>query len=326
MSNTVQTSYAAPGQSGAVTPTIVGPDRDRKEVAIVAAAATILAITFGMMWISTQDDSRTTSTATSVTRLPSIAPISTIVATPAEPVAQSPIASALPTHLQDSRHADVYFDFGRNGLSDEAKAYLTAHAAFLNENGDWGVILQGYTDHRGSSSYNKKLGLKRAEAVRDFLASLGIPDTSMKVVSLGKDGALCRDNSSECQQLNRRVHLEFIKVGAANLAAPTALVETMPSTDANQPETLSAEPAVAEIPTSEVMSVDTTEPVVSTPPIADAAPTDQATPGVETTQAAISPDLQTDSPAAADESLSPSPNVSDLDAPIPGAFDPTSGS
>ncbi|GKS58284.1 hypothetical protein YTPLAS18_18110 [Nitrospira sp.] len=326
MSKALHTSYAAPGQSGSVSPTIVGPDRDRKEVAIVAAAATILAITFGMMWMSSQDDSRITPTDASVTRLPTIAPVSTIVATPAEPVAPAQLSPALPTHLRDSRHADVYFDFGRNGLSEEAKAHLTAHASFLNDNSDWGVILQGYTDNRGSSTYNKQLGLKRAEAVRGFLAGLGIPDVSMKVVSLGKDGALCRDDSSECQQLNRRVHLEFIKVGAAHLAPPTAVVETMPNTDANQAETFSAEPAIAEIPTSEVMAVDTTEPVVETPPLADAEAAVETTSNIQSTQTSIAPDFRTDSSHMTNDNPTPAAHASEPDAPISGAFDPASGS
>ena len=325
MSKPMQTSYAAPAQQGHANPTIAGPARDRKEVAIVAAAATILAITFGMIWMSTQDDTRVIPTATSVTSIPSVvAPISTAVAVPVEPVEPTPISLALPTQLHDSRHADVYFDFGRNGLSAEAKSHLEAHAAFLKKEGDWGVILQGYTDSRGSSAYNKRLGQKRAQAVRDFLASLGIPDTSMKVVSLGKEGALCQDTSSDCQQLNRRVHLEFIKVGAAHLAPPTAVVEVRPETDENQAETLSAEPAVVEIPTSEAMSVDTIESGVETSAMADATLDVETTPGVEPTQASIAPDLQTDSSSLADDNLNPS--ASEPDAPMPGAFEPASGS
>ena len=41
----------------------------------------------------------------------------------------------------------------------------------------------------------------------------------MKVVTIGQDGALCDEPSKECQQLNRRVHLEIRKLARA-AAAP----------------------------------------------------------------------------------------------------------
>ena len=46
-----------------------------------------------------------------------------------------------------------------------------------------------------------------------------MPETSIKIVTIGKEGALCDDPSRECQQLNRRVHLEIRKMVRA-AAAP----------------------------------------------------------------------------------------------------------
>lgn len=264
MSKSVQTTYATAGQTGGVAPTIMGPDRGMKEVFIIGGGILALAVGMGIFWISTQgDDVRTTSTPQTITAIPTPPPVAPAHLAPVEPVQSVAVAPALPTQLKDALHADVYFDFGRNGLTEEAKSYLRAHAAFLKKETDWGVIIQGSTDTRGSSGYNKKLGQQRAEAVRAFLARLGIPNTSMKVVSLGKEGTLCHDDSSECQQLNRRVHLEFIKVGAAHLAPPVPIQAVTP--DSAAVDTIS--PVGADILEQPIMDrQDSTEVVPSSAP------------------------------------------------------------
>src|SRR5213076_660433 len=55
----------------------------------------------------------------------------------------------------------------------------------------------------------------RADTVRQFLVELGVPENSVKVVTIGPEGALCDEPSKECQQLNRRVHLEIRKMTRA---------------------------------------------------------------------------------------------------------------
>lgn len=225
MSKSMPSTYPIAPSSGN-TPAMTSPPRSHSEVYFVGGAVLALAIGIGIFWMTTQSEEfRSGSPTQGVRAIPTPPPVAAPLATTVEPLKASPPAPALPTQLKDTRHADVYFDSGRTGLSDEAKVYLTAHAEFLKQEPDWGVIIQGSTDARGSAGYNKRLGAQRAEAVRAFLAGLGIPDTSMKVVSLGKEGALCQDTSAECQQLGRRVHLEFLKIGADHLApaAPTLL-------------------------------------------------------------------------------------------------------
>ena len=55
-------------------------------------------------------------------------------------------------------------------------------------------------------------GMRLVPAVKQFLVGLGVPEPSIKVVTIGQEGALCDDPSAECQQLNRRVHLEIRKL------------------------------------------------------------------------------------------------------------------
>ena len=65
----------------------------------------------------------------------------------------------------------------------------------------------------------------RAEKVKEFLVGLGVSDQAIKVVSLGKDGALCLDSSDVCRNMNRRVHLEIRKIGKDHMILPTVATE-----------------------------------------------------------------------------------------------------
>ena len=78
-------------------------------------------------------------------------------------------------------------------------------------------------------SFNKVLGMKRAETVKQALMAMGVPETSIRTVSLGEEGALCIDTSDVCRRMNRRVHLEMRKIGQEHLVIPTLAVE--PATD-----------------------------------------------------------------------------------------------
>jgi peptidoglycan-associated lipoprotein len=124
-------------------------------------------------------------------------------------------------------HADIYFEVGRKGLTDEGKAQLAAQADMLKQHEDYGVLIQGYTDQQGSASYNMQLGLKRADAVKAELLNAGIEEHRIKTVSLGEEGVLCVDSSDVCRHMNRRVHLEVRKIGQEHMVLPSA--PTVPS-------------------------------------------------------------------------------------------------
>lgn len=109
-------------------------------------------------------------------------------------------------------HVDLYFDFGRSRLTAEAIALLQGTAQVIKKDGDWAVLVQGYADQQGPTEYNKMLARRRAENTKQYLVEMGVPETSIKVVTIGKEGAICDDPSKECQRMNRRVHLEFMKL------------------------------------------------------------------------------------------------------------------
>ena len=116
-------------------------------------------------------------------------------------------------------HADVYFDFKSARLRADAVRLLQDKAGLMDRASTWAVLVQGYADAQGPVEYNRRLAQQRADAVKQFLVELGVVETSVRVVTIGTQGALCDEPSRECQQLNRRVHLEIRKLSRA-AAAP----------------------------------------------------------------------------------------------------------
>ena len=123
------------------------------------------------------------------------------------------VASA-PTGLEVV-HTDVYFDFKSTRLRADAVRVLQETATALDRASAWAVLVQGHADRQGPPEYNKVLAQRRADAVKQFLVELGVPETSIKVVTIGQEGSLCDEPSKECQQLNRRVHVEIRKLARA---------------------------------------------------------------------------------------------------------------
>ena len=216
--------------SGNISPAIVGPDRSTKEVYVLGGLVLSLAIVIGAFWFYSQD--LAVSSARSNDQLTDNQVAIILQHTNATNPASEPLTKAVVTGsagtIGDIAHSDIYFEVGRKGLTDEAKSILTVQAEVLKKDPDWGLLVQGYTDQQGSASYNKKLGLMRAEKVKEHLIGLGVSEQAIKVVSLGKEGVLCIDNSDVCRHMNRRVHLEMRKIGQAHMILP--IVATDPKT------------------------------------------------------------------------------------------------
>ena len=102
---------------------------------------------------------------------------------------------------------DVPFAFNSFQLNERAKNILIANAEWLKANPDTEVTIEGHCDNRGTSSYNYILGEKRASRTKNYLASLGVSDERLSILSFGKDNPACWDPTEPCYQKNRRAHL-----------------------------------------------------------------------------------------------------------------------
>jgi outer membrane protein OmpA-like peptidoglycan-associated protein len=69
------------------------------------------------------------------------------------------------------------------------------------------ITIEGHTSISGSPAYNQKLSERRAEAVKRYLVSRGVPAEQLRVVGYGESRPLTKDPSPEAQKVNRRVTL-----------------------------------------------------------------------------------------------------------------------
>jgi len=103
----------------------------------------------------------------------------------------------------------VYFDFDSYSVKDEYQSLLQQHAQYLKSHPQRHVLLQGNTDERGTSEYNLALGQKRAEAVRRAMSLLGVADSQMEAVSLGKEKPVASGHDEASWAQNRRADLSY---------------------------------------------------------------------------------------------------------------------
>ena len=103
----------------------------------------------------------------------------------------------------------IYFEFDSAALSDETRLILEAHGAFIAENGEVDVRLEGHSDERGSREYNIALGDRRAQSVRRVLLLQGAATDQIDTVSYGEEQPAIVEHTEEAWAANRRVELIY---------------------------------------------------------------------------------------------------------------------
>ena len=99
---------------------------------------------------------------------------------------------------------DVFFEFDRYDLSADARSVLRANADWLKGNPSVRVEIEGHCDERGTNEYNLALGAKRAQAAREFLATLGVAAERLSTISYGEEIPVCKEANEACWKQNRR--------------------------------------------------------------------------------------------------------------------------
>ena len=98
----------------------------------------------------------------------------------------------------------IYFATDRYDLDPAAQATLAAQAQWLIAHPDVRASLEGHADERGTREYNQALGERRANAVKDFMVSRGVPASRLSVTSWGKDRPVAQGSTEEAWARNRR--------------------------------------------------------------------------------------------------------------------------
>jgi peptidoglycan-associated lipoprotein len=103
----------------------------------------------------------------------------------------------------------VYFDYDSYAVRDDAKSVVENHSAYLNKNKGRKILIQGNTDERGGTEYNLALGQKRAEAVRKAMSSMGVAESQIEAVSLGKEKPKAMGSNEAAWAENRRADIVY---------------------------------------------------------------------------------------------------------------------
>jgi len=98
----------------------------------------------------------------------------------------------------------VFFESDQTDLTPTAVATLDKQAQWLSRYPRYTFLIEGHADERGTREYNFSLGSRRAQVVRDYLASRGISGSRIRIVSYGKERPVAVCNDISCWSQNRR--------------------------------------------------------------------------------------------------------------------------
>ncbi|MGC1906712.1 MAG: OmpA family protein, partial [Candidatus Acidiferrum sp.] len=118
--------------------------------------------------------------------------------------------------------SDVLFDTGKYTLKQPTQVKLAKISGILLAHPGLTLQIEGHTDSVGSDEMNQRLSEQRADAVRDFLASQGVPVSSMTAKGFGKTNPIATNDTAEGRQKNRRVELVVNGAAIGNAAPGTA--------------------------------------------------------------------------------------------------------
>lgn len=106
----------------------------------------------------------------------------------------------------------IYFPYNStNKLNDrEVEAYLDVLALDINKTNKR-IRLTGHTDNMGKPDYNMELGRSRAEVIKSYLISKGVPSENILSLSRGETLPISDNTKESGRAQNRRTELEIIK-------------------------------------------------------------------------------------------------------------------
>ena len=128
-----------------------------------------------------------------------------VVVDDGKPISEAQVIAA----VDDEK--SIFFASGQTMVDDQGKQKLQLHAARLKENPRQQVRLVGYTDDRGSSSYNLLVAEQRVDAVFRLLRTFGVPARQLLRYALGGEKNSNSCASPACQDKMRRVELIYME-------------------------------------------------------------------------------------------------------------------
>jgi peptidoglycan-associated lipoprotein len=101
------------------------------------------------------------------------------------------------------RFGRVLFSLDSIEITAEGRATIQKNAEIMKAQPSLKVLIEGHADSRGTNEYNLALAERRADAVRDYLVSLGVANDRVTIVSKGEEAPFCKEETEACWQQNR---------------------------------------------------------------------------------------------------------------------------
>ena len=123
------------------------------------------------------------------------------------PTNSAPTSTIVPGSAEDLRvnvGDTVHFAYNQYNIEDNDKGTLQRQAAWLQKYPAIKVTVEGDCDERGTREYNLALGARRANAVKEYLVSLGVSSARVDTISYGKEHPICTESTEDCWAQNRR--------------------------------------------------------------------------------------------------------------------------
>ncbi len=106
---------------------------------------------------------------------------------------------------------NLSFNFAKFGIEDIVEHPDFNTAEFLKKNTHYSVRIVGYTDDKGSASFNEKLAKQRATEAEQYLIDKGVSAERIAILGRGEREALRNTKGEESDLANRRIKLEFYR-------------------------------------------------------------------------------------------------------------------
>lgn len=103
--------------------------------------------------------------------------------------------------------SDVLFDVDSSMLTPRSRQTLENTSDVLTEFEKTAIVIQGHTDSTGSEQYNQRLSERRADAVKNYLTSLGVDPDRMAAIGYGESEPVATNDTAAGRELNRRVSI-----------------------------------------------------------------------------------------------------------------------
>lgn len=113
-------------------------------------------------------------------------------------------------NVQRNQFQPVYFDFDSQTIRSSENGKIQQVASFLQQ-GNSQIIIAGFTDERGTAEYNRGLGERRAQSVREALIASGANAQNIQTVSFGAEMPADPSSNEEAWAKNRRAEIGVVK-------------------------------------------------------------------------------------------------------------------